>query len=98
MLPTHPTYTTCPGHHPHLRPGPPSPVTTSAACLPSRYDLFVLEYSEPQLPETTITLSVAGDPLLPRTGFRKLLSQLRVIEAGLRGPSSSPGHRSTSTN
>ena len=64
MLPTHPTYTTCRGHHPHLRPGPPSPVTSSAACLPSRYDLFVLEYSEPQLPETTITLSVAGDPLL----------------------------------
>ncbi len=26
--------------------------------------MFVLEYSEPQLPETTITLSVAGDPLL----------------------------------
>ena len=41
-------------------------------------------------------LEVAGDPLLPRTGFRKLLSQLRVIEAGLRGPSSSPGHASVS--
>ena len=42
-----------------------SPLPLMAApTLGRRHDLFVLEYSEPQLPDTQITLSVAGDPLI----------------------------------